>query len=274
MDLLTDDETSCIEGAFGSGVFQILPTTPLLSAGSDPSAAAPLFQCRTPANVVLVGIAFLDAQAGGWDDESRACITEIGLGHPEAVFVRLGLQLGPEPIDPAETLAHNVQIYECLTDDEKKAFTVSLWTGLDRNATATGNDILALLSESEAACVRESLSAEDFEIMVAAQPLQAVSIGATAANCIDPETNFKIFANGIQWSIGGVTDETLSCLEDFAHANPAFVALLASGLQGIEAMPAAEFLEIIAVGNLQYTCMTEDELLRVQQAATAAMQAQ
>ncbi len=231
MDLLTDDETSCIEGAFGSGVFQILPTTLLLSAGSDPSAAAPLFQCRTPANVVLVGIAFLDAQAGGWDDESRACITEIGLGHPEAVFVRLGLQLGPEPIEPAETLAHNVQIYECLTDDEKKAFTVSLWTGLDRNATATGNDILALLSESEAACVRESLSAEDFEIMVAAQPLQAVSTGATAANCIDPETNFKIFANGIQWSIGGVTDESLSCLENFARTNPAFVALLSSGLQ-------------------------------------------
>ena len=167
-----------------------------------------------------------------------------------------------------------MQIYECLTDDEKKAFTVSLWTGLDKNSTATGNDIFALLSESEAACVRESLSEEDFETMVAAQPLQAVSIAAIASHCIDPQTNFTIFANGIQWSIGGVADETLSCLEDFARANPAFVALLASGLQGIEAMPTAEFLGIIAVGNLQYACMTEDELLRVQQAATAAMQAQ
>lgn len=139
--------------------------------GSDPSAAAPLFQCLTPENVVLVGIAFLDAQAGGWNDESRARITEIGLGHPDAVFVRLGLQLGEEPIDPAETLAQNVQIYECLTDDEKKAFTVSLWTGLDKNTTATGDDILAPLSESEVACVRDNLSEEDFETMVAAQPL-------------------------------------------------------------------------------------------------------
>ena len=39
-------------------------------------------------------------------------------------------------------------------------------------------------------------------------------------------------------------------------------------------MPTAEFLGIIAVGNLQYACMTADESLRVQQAATAAMQAQ
>ena len=71
-----------------------------------------------------------------------------------------------------------------------------------------------------------------------------------------------------------MTDDTLSCFEDFGRANPAFVALLASGLEGIEASPAAEFLEIIAVGNQQYFCMTPDELLRVQQAATAAMQLQ
>ena len=71
------------------------------------------------------------------------------MGHPDAVYVRLGLALGSYPIDAAETLAHNVEIYECITNKEKKAFTVSLWTGLDRHATATGSDIIALLSESD-----------------------------------------------------------------------------------------------------------------------------
>ena len=274
MDLLSEEEVSCIEGVYGSGVFQNLLTTPILAAASDPAAATPLFQCLTAENVVLLGIAFLDAQAGGWDDESRSCITEIGLGHPDAVFVRLGLQLGPEPIDPAETLAYNVQIYECLTDDEKKAFTVALWTGLDNNALATGADILGLLSEAEASCVEDGLSEEDFATMLGAQPLQATSIGATVSHCIDPETNLKIFANGIQWIMGGMTDNSLSCLEDFGRDNPEFIALMSLGLEGIQAVPAAQFLEIIAVGNEQYFCMTPDELLRVQQAATAAMQAQ
>ena len=72
--------------------------------------------------------------------------------------------------------------------------------------------------------------------------------------------------------MGGVTDETLSCLKEFGRNNPAFVALLSMGLEGIQAMPADQFLATIAVGNQQYACMTPDELLRVQEASTAAMQ--
>ena len=272
IDALSEEETSCIRSAFGDAIFQIMLGTPLLMAGANPSAAAPLFCCLTTDNVVLIGVAFLDAQAGGWTEETRKCITDIGLGHPDAVYIGLGLALGPDPIDAAETLAYNVEIYECLTNEEKKAFTVSLWKGLDRQAAATGSDIIALLSESEAACVRDGLSEEQYLTIVGAQPLEAVAIGSTVSHCIDPETNIKIFANGIQWAIGGVTEETLSCLEDFARENPAFVVLLSSGLQGIEAMPVDEFVEVSNAGSQQYACMTEEELLRVQEAATAAMQ--
>ena len=165
MDRLSEFESGCIEDAVGSGVYQILLAMPLMMAGSDTSAAAPLFHCLTAESAVLLGIVFLDAQSGGWAEESRACITEVGLAHPDAIFIRLGIQLGPEPIDSALTLAHNVEIYECLNDMEKKAFTVTLWTGLDDNATATGSDILELLSESEGACVQDNLSAEQFETM-------------------------------------------------------------------------------------------------------------
>ena len=148
---------------------------------------------------------------------------------------------------------------------------MSLWAGLDRHSTATGGDIVALLSESEVACVRDGLSEEQFATMVGAQPLEAAAIGSTVSYCVDPETNIKIFANGIQWAIGGVTEETLSCLEDFARENLTFIALLASGLQGIEAMPADAFVEVSNAGSQQYDCMTEEELLRVQESATAAM---
>ncbi len=274
MDLLSEEETSCIQGAVGEQVYNIILATPIMMAAGDASSAAFLFNCLTMENVVHLGVAFLSAQAGGWADDSRACIANVGLEHPGAVFVRLGLDLGQGPIDSAETLAYNVQIYECLNNEEKKAFTLSLWIGLDTITPATGADIYALLSETEAACVREGLSGEQFAAMNSAQPLQAVSIGAQVGHCIDPETNIKIFVSGIDWALGGVTDETLSCIESFARENPAYVALLSTGIAGITAMPADQFLEIAAVGNDQYACMTEEELLRVQQNATLAMQSQ
>ncbi len=271
VDRISEAETACIEAAFGAETLQFMLNFPLLAAGSDPTAAAPLLGCMTPNNAVLFVVAMLDAQAGGWEPETRECITELGLEHPNAVFLRLGLDAMVDPDSTEETLDFNIQIYECQTDEEKKAFTVALWIGLDRNAEGTGQDIYDLLTESEAQCVSDGLPAEQFAAMMAASPLEATQIGLAVAPCISLDTNLKIFANGIQWAMGGVRDETLSCLEEFGRQNPTFVALLASGIEGIQAMPAAEFLAITAVGNDQYACMTAEEVLRVQQAAGAAM---
>lgn len=273
VDRISEAETACIEAAFGAQTLQFMLNIPLLSAGSDPSAAAPLLGCMTPNNAVLFVVAMLDAQAGGWAPETRECITELGLEHPNAVFLRLGLDAMVDPDSTEETLDFNIQIHECQTDDEKKAFTVTLWIGLDRNAEGTGQDIYDLLTESEAQCVSAGLPADQFAAMMAASPLEATQIGLAVAHCISLDTNLKIFANGIQWAMGGVTDETLSCLEEWGRNNPAFVALLASGIEGIQAMPAEQFLAITAAGNDQYACMTEEEILRVQQAAGAAMTA-
>ena len=94
---------------------------------------------------------------------------------------------------------------------------MALWVGLDRKATGTRQDIYDLLTESEAQCVKDSLSEEEFPAMMVARPLAAAQIGATVAHCISKQTNEKIFANGIQWVMGGVRDETLSCPEEFAR---------------------------------------------------------
>ena len=274
IDALSEEEAACIKTAFGDAIYQIMLATPLLMAGADPGAAAPLFGCLATENIVRLGVSFLGAQAGGWSEESRQCITEAGLRHPDAIYVRLGLDSGEEPIDASETLAYNVEIYDCLNNEEKKTFTLAFWVGVDSQVDATGNDILGVLSESEAACVREGLSEEQFTAMIAAQPLEAVSIGSSVSGCIEPETNIKIFTSGIQWALGEATEETVSCLEDFARKTPVFVALFASGLKGMEAMPADRFVEITDLGTGQYACMTEEELLRVQLGATAAMQQQ
>lgn len=273
VDRISEAETSCIRNAFGEDTFQFMLSFPLLSAGSDPSAAGPLFGCFTPENAVSFAVAILDAQSGGWSPETRECVTDIGLEHPNAVFASMGLDMMMASDAPEETLDFSVQIQECRSDEEKRDFTLALWIALDRNAEGAGQDIYDLLTESEAQCVSDGLPADQFAAMMAASPLDAIQIGLTVAHCISLDTNLKIFANGIQWAIGGVRDETLICLQEFGRQNPAFVALLASGIEGIRAMPADEFLMITAAGNDQYACMTEEEVQRVHEATEAAMSA-
>ena len=203
LDRLSEAEISCIRESMGEGVYQIIRGTPLLLAGSNAASAAPLFNCLTVESVVLLGVAFNDVQAGGWTAETRRCIVEVGKEHPEAIYVRLGLEWqGPETSNPAETLEQNLRIYECMTDQEKMDLTLNLWRGVDQNASATGADMIALLSESEAACVREGLSEEQLAAVLDASPLEAAAIGSTVSHCIMPETNITIFVAGIEWGAG------------------------------------------------------------------------
>ncbi len=78
-------------------------------------------------------------------------------------------------------------------------------------------------------------------------------------------------AHGIEWALGGLSDESLVCIAEFAESHPSYVALLGSGLDNMTAMDPDQFVAITDAGTGQYTCMTDEELARVQGAATAAM---
>lgn len=271
METLSEEENTCIREELGDTVYNFLLSTPLLAAaGASTAAAEPLFTCMEKESIVRIGVAFMDAQAGGWTPLTRQCITEIGLENPDVIYVRLGIEAPPEAIDYDETMLQNLKIYDCLTDEEKKSFTLSFWEGLDAASDATGEDVLALLSEPEAACMREDLADDQFDAMTSATPLNAVSIGATVSHCIQPDTTLNIFVEALSWVFGDVTDDTASCLRDFAVANPSYVALFASGLAGMKAMPPDEFVTVTDAGLGSYACMTEEELLQIQKAAADA----
>ena len=273
LDPLSADEVSCVKEAVGEDFYTIIQVTPIAAFGGNVSSAAFLFDCLTPETIVLIGIAFLDAQAGGWTGETRQCITDVGLEHPEAVYVRMGLEWQDDlaPSHATETLDHNVRIYECMTSAEKQSFTLALWARLDSTVQATGSDIIALLSEAEAACVRQDLSAQQYQAILVSTPLVAITIGSTVSHCIEPETNHWILAHGIEWALGGLSDESLVCIAEFAENHPSYVALLGSGLDNMAAMDPDQFVAITDAGTTQYACMTDEELAKVQEAATAAM---
>ena len=261
LDPLSADEVSCIKEAVGQDFYTIIQVTPIAAFGGDVSSATFLFDCLIPESIVLIGIAFLDAQAGGWTEETRQCITGVGLEHPEAVYVRMGLEWrDPAEGHATETFDYNVRIYECMTSAEKQGFTLALWAGLDRHSQATGSDIIALLSETEAACVRQDLSAQQYQAILVSTPLVAITIGSTVSHCIEPETNHWILAHGIEWALGGLSNESLVCIAEFAENHPDYVALLASGLDNMAAMDPDQFVAITDAGTAQYACMTDEEL--------------
>ena len=269
---LSEEETNCIKSNIGEAFFGLMMDAPIAQASADPAAAAPIFGCIKEENLVLIGVAFMEAQSAGWEEETRACITEVGKRHPNAIYVRLGLAYQDGSTDDAsETNLYNIEVYECMSNKEKQEFTLALWIGVDRNAQATGADIVGLLSEDELACVMGDLSAEEMAAVATTTPLQAVTIANKVIHCIEPETNVEIFVKGLEWGLGDFSDESVECLREFAREQPEYMALVQSGIENMMAMDPDEFVAITDAGLGQYDCMTDEELETLQMAFTNAI---
>ena len=271
---LSEEEVSCIKGAVGDTFFQILLGTPIVAAASSGTSGAFFFNCLRLDSVVGLGVAFFDNEAGGWTPETRACVLGVAQEHPDLVYSRLGLQTPEESVTNfAETHLYNLELYDCMNNQEKMSFTVSAWRGIDSLSQQTGADVVALLTESEVACVQEALSEEELLAVASASPLEAVTIGSTSAPCISDETNIAIAVAGFQWGIGEVSEEAASCLGDFFREHPAFLDLLQTGLseEVLSSMNPDEFIAIVDSGTAQYACLSPAELLQVSQAFTNAL---
>lgn len=271
---LSEEETNCIRSNIGEAFFELMLDLPIAQATASPEAAAPVFGCIEEDNLVLIGVAFMEAQSAGWEEETRACITDVGRRHPNAIYVRLGLAYQEGSTDNAtETNLYNLQVYDCMTNSEKKDLTLALWIGVDRNAQATGADVVGLLSQEELACVTEELSAEEMAEVAVAKPLQAVTIANRVTHCIEPETNIEIFVKGLEWGLGDFSEESVECLREFVKEQPEYMALVQSGIDNMMAMDPDEFVEITDAGIAQYDCMTDEELATLQIAFTNAVSA-
>ena len=243
---LSEAENDCIKEVLGAAVYDFMLNTRLMAGGGDPAAAAPLFVCLAPENGALLGVAFLSATVGGHTDESRACMTDIALAHPGIIYARFGLEwTGEETYEEAETGSIIQGFYDCMTEDERAAALKNLYAAIDAASPLTGEDLVALLPESEAACVRDTLSEEDYEALLSATPLRAAGLGAGAAECLSLDSLTAFFVSAADAGIGGLSAESAACLDDFLQANPAYAPIFASYLSDdSSSASAAEFLEV------------------------------
>ncbi len=269
VDRLSGDEVACIRTTLGDLLFQVLVSTPLLEAGTNTADAAPVFGCLTKDNVVYFAVAFIDTQAGGWTAETRMCVVEVGGRYPEAVLVNLGVEAARDDT-AAETQAYILALYECLADGEKEDLLIRLQATLDRS-TSAGRDIIAVLPEPEAACVRESLSEDRFAELLDATVHEAFADADALSGCLSGETYVQIFVAITESLVGGLGDGSRGCLEAFGREHPDYVGLIRAGIYGTTAMTAAEFRGIVEDGLGMFECLSDGELRRIQGLAAEAL---
>ena len=129
-----------------------------------------------------------------------------------------------------------------------------------------------MLPEPEAACIRESLPEEEYATLLDSTVHEAFTTVDSLPGCVTPESLVQIFVSiTASPGGGGLSDESRSCLVDFGREHPHYVGLINPDSYDPSAMTPDEFREIATDGVRVFECLNDDELQRMQGAASAAL---
>ena len=270
LDRLSEGEQGCIKEAFGDFIYTIMQGTPLLSASGDPAAAAPLFGCLEIESLVRVGIAFIDASAGGWTPETRECMVQVGLEHPDAILVGVGLPPSAEATTAAAAHPYVLEIYGCLTVDEQVDYLLNFQEVIDALTTAE-HDLIGAIPEADVACIRDALSDDEYTTLLAGTVHEAFDVSDAVADCMSDEAYVRSFVTITETTVVGLTDETRACVEEFARGHPHYTALINAHAYDPSTTDPAELAEIASDGLKTWTCMTDEEIQRSQSLSLSAL---
>ena len=265
LDRISEAENACIRTTFGDAVYQIILATPLSAAGTPSAAIGPLAGCLTLDNVVLLGGALINAQSGGRSEETVQCMTEVAREYPRLIYLRLGLEWTEEDeaSHPSETHSYALSFYRCMTPREKVNLLLSLWGAADMVSPVIGSEIIALLPEAEASCIREGLSAGDLNTFLGAPVREAMSMGAVPG-CLSMESYVSIFVAVSSARLGGLSEATRGCLADFAGEHDHYIFLAINLGDVASTLTEDEFVERAEDGERIFACLSEDELRNMQ----------
>ena len=270
LDRLSEGEQGCIKEAFGDFIYTIMQGTPLLSAGGDPAAAAPLFGCLEIESLVRVGIAFIDASAGGWTPETRECMVQVGLEHPDAILVGLGLPADAEASQAAAGHPYVLELYGCLTVDEQVDYLLNFQEVIDALTTAE-HDLIGAIPEADVACIRDALSDDEYTTLLAGTVHEAFDVSGAVADCMSDEAYVRSFVTITETTVGELTDDTRACIEVFARDHPHYTALINAHAYDPSTTDAENLAEIASDGLKTWACMTEEEIQRSQSLSLSAL---
>ena len=157
---LSEEEVACFTAAFGEAILETVKDQPLAAVASG-FGAFPL-DCLTPENAIGATVALMSLQAGGFSDDSIACLVDT--------YGKHGI---PSPTaDQVQAMRSLFYAQICLTDEEAMAM----------QGDASPEDALPLPSQLR--CVAEQTDLENlFKILEAFVMLET----ATEIPTPDPE---------------------------------------------------------------------------------------
>ena len=269
--LFSEAETSCLRTTIGDTAYEKMSNEPILSilTASGEQFVLPIFQCAEPENLVVFGIAFLDLQVG-WTSDTRACMIRVGRESPLAVLTGLGMTPPGQIHETSATRPYALEFYNCMTPVEKVGYLARIQAALDVNTSAEA-DIIGVIPESEAACIKEALTDEDYATLLGSTAAQAFGIADSVTACISKESYVPIFVSVIGSQTGGLSDNSRACITEFASGHPRYVALVNPTLLDFSSTSIEDLVEIADNGIKVWECFTDEELLRMQTVYTAAL---
>ena len=272
MDALSPEERDCIKSAFGEAVYNFMLQVPLAQGGGDPSSAAPLYRCLSEENVIHFGVAFMSLAFGGWSPDTVACVSEVAMEHPPIITDAIGItDLPTEPSDAVAKHRHTVLLYQCMSVEEQaRGFAQN--QRLFESVVNLEGGLLSLHPQSETDCIRSGLSDDEFAVLPQLTLLSAFHgpSGETLSACISDESFVKSFiAINEALLMGNMTDDTRACLVEFGNNHPHYVQAAKLGYYDFEKIPPEDYVELASDGLKVYDCLSDEELLLMQNTMTA-----
>ena len=265
-DAVSGDEASCLEEEIGDSAYGSFRSAPLAESGRDTARVRALYDCLTEENFLVYGVGVTQVWAGGWSAETQACSIALAREHPEFIYIRIGLEEEATAVHEADV--YLLDFYDCLNDEEKIAFTLQTFSGPESMGTSGLLEILEFIPESEASCILDTVGVTPQQFP---QRMQADASGdfvseivSAAGTCISQDTSVNIFVADTGTALGGLSDQTQTCLKAFGMEHFHFLELVAGGEAAAGAMSAAEAAEIADDGFRMVKCFNDDELLALQ----------
>ena len=269
VDRVSEAEVVCTSAAFGAD-YEAFLGAKVVTAYRDATTLGPLFGCLTGDNFVAFGMAYTVARSG-LASEAHACLLALGREHPDAVVTILDIE-APEAVAALTAETHNyvVELYNCLTTEERVELTVHMWNEFGTTAVPA-SEMMAAFTEDEITCFTDTfgITRDQLEAMLASRQPGETSPEATP--CITEETYTRIIVALLLFHLGGVTEESAACVAAFSAEHPHFLELARVGTFDPDTMDQSQFEEIAADGLLLFDCLTDDELKAMQTTAARAL---
>ena len=265
MSRLSKAETDCFRAALGDQVYTAvlgLPMTTLVRE-SGTGGAGSFLRCLTEDNLVLMAEVLIDSHHGRTDVEARECRIAAARANPDVVRIRFAfLRSDMGTLDAESLLSSAKEQFDCLDAVDQANLLVRLTTTLDEDDTFTGHNVVEMLSEGEASCIREGVGEELFDRFLNSTVTAAFGPAVSLLDCLTPESKTALFVTFTASRVEGLREEAAVCMANLVADSPNILAL-GFGTLNVDQMDENELARLGDEAAKFFDCLNSDEVIQV-----------